>query len=631
MKKLFTAFLLVCLGSQINAQTTVENCDGFASAPDAYTSGSFTGVNGISWDYTASRNNSSFSIDGTSIMLRRISDSSRVEAMNIPGGVSSISMKLKKGFTGGGDRKVEVFVNGASVGMSTAFDDTLVHTYEITGLTDTGNFDLKILNVTPKQVVIDDITWTGNGVVSTTPTMAFSNSADTIFVDAFAADLPYNQNFDFNYTNFVHGVDGLVQYAYIDAASTLTFDTNSTGSLSLDLAAFGTHTVAVGFTTLAGVPNTALANDTIVVVLNEKTITEVATIAELRAGTQGELYKLTGEAVISHLQNFRNQKFIQDATAGILIDDNDDVITGTFNMYDGMMNITGELTSHNGLMQFKPTEDVTTASSTGNTITPEVVTLADFIANIDNYESELIQIQNVTVTSADTNIFLNGKNHDMTNGTETGVFRTNFYNVDYIGTEIPGESHYTGIAIRYNSTPQLASRMLTDICALDYNVAAIVADENLDTVNYANYSVGFTAPSGYTGYSWDFGDGSAVSTDMNPTHDFTANGTYTVKLTVTNHCGIDKTVEKDIIVASVGIEEAIEFSMFPVPAENVLNLNFVNDNAKTIAIFNAIGVNVGNYAASNSIMINTSALTSGVYVIVVEENNAKSIKRFVVK
>ena len=38
-------------------------------------------------------------------------------------------------------------------------------------------------------------------------------------------------------------------------------------------------------------------------------------------------------------------------------------------------------------------------------------------------------------------------------------------------------------------------------------------------------------------YKWDFGDGSAISTQENPVHSYTAVGTYTVKLTATNEKG----------------------------------------------------------------------------------------------
>ena len=46
-------------------------------------------------------------------------------------------------------------------------------------------------------------------------------------------------------------------------------------------------------------------------------------------------------------------------------------------------------------------------------------------------------------------------------------------------------------------------------------------------------SAGTADPDGtISSYSWDFGDGSASSTEANPTHTFTANGAYVVRLTV---------------------------------------------------------------------------------------------------
>ena len=49
-------------------------------------------------------------------------------------------------------------------------------------------------------------------------------------------------------------------------------------------------------------------------------------------------------------------------------------------------------------------------------------------------------------------------------------------------------------------------------------------------------SAGSADPDGtITGYSWDFGDGSALSNAANPVHTFAANGDYTVRLTVTDN------------------------------------------------------------------------------------------------
>ena len=49
-------------------------------------------------------------------------------------------------------------------------------------------------------------------------------------------------------------------------------------------------------------------------------------------------------------------------------------------------------------------------------------------------------------------------------------------------------------------------------------------------------------------YKWDFGDGE-MSTDENPEHEYNRDGTFTVKLTVTNFCG-SKTYTKRITIAT---------------------------------------------------------------------------------
>lgn len=52
-----------------------------------------------------------------------------------------------------------------------------------------------------------------------------------------------------------------------------------------------------------------------------------------------------------------------------------------------------------------------------------------------------------------------------------------------------------------------------------------------------------------TSWEWDFGDGSAVSNDQNPTHEYTAPGVYTVTLTATNADGSDAEEKTDYISA----------------------------------------------------------------------------------
>ncbi|MFN8168199.1 MAG: PKD domain-containing protein [Candidatus Nanopelagicales bacterium] len=50
-------------------------------------------------------------------------------------------------------------------------------------------------------------------------------------------------------------------------------------------------------------------------------------------------------------------------------------------------------------------------------------------------------------------------------------------------------------------------------------------------------------------YEWDFGDGSAVSTQANPAYSFAMPGTYTVRLTVTDEVGAKSTVNRAVTVS----------------------------------------------------------------------------------
>ncbi len=64
------------------------------------------------------------------------------------------------------------------------------------------------------------------------------------------------------------------------------------------------------------------------------------------------------------------------------------------------------------------------------------------------------------------------------------------------------------------------------------------------TVNFTNQSTGNP-----TSYSWDFGDG-GTSTAQNPSHQYTAAGSYTVTLSVSNTCGSDNEVKTNYITVS---------------------------------------------------------------------------------
>lgn len=188
----------------------------------------------------------------------------------------------------------------------------------------------------------------------------------------------------------------------------------------------------------------------------------VANISTLRAGTLGSAYKLTGQAVLTFQQAFRHQKYIQDATAAILIDDEPGVITSVYNLYDGITGITGVLNVFGNMMQFTPVADPGNATSSGNVITPQVITLAQLNSNFMDYQAELVKVMNVTFADGG-GTFANSTVYGISDGSKaTFNFRTTFNNADYIGQLIPGLATITVIPNSRTEGNYVTSRFSAD-------------------------------------------------------------------------------------------------------------------------------------------------------------------------
>jgi PKD repeat protein len=105
----------------------------------------------------------------------------------------------------------------------------------------------------------------------------------------------------------------------------------------------------------------------------------------------------------------------------------------------------------------------------------------------------------------------------------------------------PGTDDFVESTPTYTSgtaaiTPGAVTATVTDLCTAAQNLAATAAADTTSgaaplTVAFTGSSAGGTAP--YS-YDWDFGDGSAHSTQQNPSHVYDSGGTYLVTLTVTD-------------------------------------------------------------------------------------------------
>ncbi len=194
---------------------------------------------------------------------------------------------------------------------------------------------------------------------------------------------------------------------------------------------------------------------------------QLSSIAGLRSQTElDRKYKVLGELVLTAQMTYRNKKYLQDATAGILIDDNAGIVTTTYNVGDGITGITGTLELYNGMLQWHPTADPGAATSNNNPIVPQVITVNELKTNLDMYESEVVKIMDLGFRAADAGVnFTNGKNYTVGNTGDSTLLRTDFYDI-FTGTVVPAAANVTGIALDFNGTAQLAPRVVSDIAGV---------------------------------------------------------------------------------------------------------------------------------------------------------------------
>ncbi|HEY3732807.1 MAG TPA: PKD domain-containing protein [Streptosporangiaceae bacterium] len=90
------------------------------------------------------------------------------------------------------------------------------------------------------------------------------------------------------------------------------------------------------------------------------------------------------------------------------------------------------------------------------------------------------------------------------------------------------------------------------------------------SVSFTGSATGGTAP--YS-YSWNFGDGSAVSTAQNPSHTYTAAGTYTATLTVTDSASPATTATASVTINVNAVGNPLQATAAAVPTSGQIPVN----------------------------------------------------------
>ncbi|WP_460219232.1 T9SS type A sorting domain-containing protein [Psychroserpens sp. MEBiC05023] len=224
----------------------------------------------------------------------------------------------------------------------------------------------------------------------------------------------------------------------------------------------GPHTLTLELVDLGG--NSLTPAVTSSVDVNVMPTTSVSNISQLRAQTLGQFYVLTNEAVVTYNRNIRNERYIQDLTAGILIDDPNGIIIDPILPGFGLTNLVGQLTEFHGVLQFVPSSNAI-VTSTGNSYNTADVTYNEVLINWENHESEVVTLENgFFVGTTPGELFVAGTNYTISDGVTNLTFRTLFSDADYIGTPIPiSFDQITKLIVsEYDGTPQVTAIELSD-------------------------------------------------------------------------------------------------------------------------------------------------------------------------
>lgn len=133
----------------------------------------------------------------------------------------------------------------------------------------------------------------------------------------------------------------------------------------------------------------------------------------------------------------------------------------------------------------------------------------------------------------------------------------------------------------------------TDTDDIVITVNALPAPAFSEVVAPNGLDVDFTdaTPGNIVSWIWDFGDGN-TSTMQNPSHSYTANGTYTVCLGTTDNNGCFAEICQPVN-AIVGIEDAqlAGFTVSPNPYNGATNVSFVLSGNESVALeaFDVLG------------------------------------------
>lgn len=140
-------------------------------------------------------------------------------------------------------------------------------------------------------------------------------------------------------------------------------------------------------------------------------------------------------------------------------------------------------------------------------------------------------------------------------------------------------------------------------------------------------------------YNWAFGDGQS-STDANPVHTYSQNGTYTVTLTATNGNCVD-VYTAQVTIVGVSVQEVAKtinnIRLFPNPnnGKATLEVGAIENSDVVISVMDVTGRTLSSFNTevsngTNLFTINTEEFAGGIYFVSVRNGMQNTVVRMVV-
>lgn len=140
-------------------------------------------------------------------------------------------------------------------------------------------------------------------------------------------------------------------------------------------------------------------------------------------------------------------------------------------------------------------------------------------------------------------------------------------------------------------------------------------------------------PTNVISYRWNFGDSSAESVSVAPSHTYAEPGTYMVTLEVASSCGKREYYTYVTIVQSVDEQELSKNNLilYPNPTQNLITIETVGDvQMNGLTVVNNLGQEVLSQSLdqSNKVVLDVTRLPSGVYHVRIDSDKGTLIKQF---